>query len=310
MKRTAVAIVGSHPDTRGLVRWNDPNLDIWVFNEAAGQGWVKRWDATFQLHLPIIWKNPQNRNDPKHYEWLRRKHDGIIWMHDEFPDVPSSRKFPLDEVCAALLPNLKRRKGKHTTAVRYFTSSPAYAIAYAIYLGYERIELYGIEMATETEYLMQRDGVTFWVGIAMGRGIEVVIPEQSGMFRSLMYGYEGDIVIHRQEFESNANVLSKRAAELLVKLQTAAHNVVTIEKKIGAAKDDKEAEKYHAAYVQARKAHLDTVMEYGVCSGALQTNEMYLRKVDEMIRAAGGEKALEAFLPEYAKLNVEAAPVG
>jgi hypothetical protein len=65
-----VAIVGSHPRTRQEFDFNRKYCDIWAFNEAVSQGWCTKADAVFQMHAPVIWKNPGNRNDPKHFEWL------------------------------------------------------------------------------------------------------------------------------------------------------------------------------------------------------------------------------------------------
>ena len=69
-----LAIIGSHTRTREAFDFNRTDADVWLFNEAYSNKenvWAKRADAVFQLHDPIIWKNPKNRNDPKHYDWLK-----------------------------------------------------------------------------------------------------------------------------------------------------------------------------------------------------------------------------------------------
>ena len=179
-----VAIIGSHPKTRDKFDFTRADCDVWIFNEAMADpsGWVKRADAVFQMHAPEIWRNPKNRNDPQHYDWLKSGKTPTIYMRERYADVPKSVRYPLTEIQAELLGNF--------STDRFFTSSIAYAIALAIYLDYERIELYGIELESNTEYYYQRDCATFWIGLAVGRGIDVFAPV--AMFDApYLYGYEG-----------------------------------------------------------------------------------------------------------------------
>ena len=84
-----VAIVGTHPDTRDNAPFDDPNIDIWVFNEVAGKNvkqddgsfrpWAWRVDAVFQMHLPLIYRSLLNRSDPKHWEWLQKEQDFPVY---------------------------------------------------------------------------------------------------------------------------------------------------------------------------------------------------------------------------------------
>lgn len=61
----------------------------------------------------------------------------------------------------------------------YFTSSVAYALAYAILEKVDRIRLYGFELWTYScanEYEYERPCVEFWIAFALARGIKVEIP--------------------------------------------------------------------------------------------------------------------------------------
>jgi len=76
----------------------------------------------------------------------------------------------------------------------YFTNTVDYALALAIYQGYTVINLYGINMASPSEYAYQKPGCEYWIGQAMGRGIKVSIQRQ---YSSLLiapdcklYGYD------------------------------------------------------------------------------------------------------------------------
>jgi len=61
--------------------------------------------------------------------------------------------------------------------VNYFTNTNCYMIAYAIYKGYDRLRLYGIDMrADEISQVAEKSGVEYWLGFAKAKGIEVIIP--------------------------------------------------------------------------------------------------------------------------------------
>jgi hypothetical protein len=100
---------------------------------------------------------------------------------------------------------------------RYFTSSIAYSLAYAIYLGYEELILHGIALAVdEEEYSLQRTCAEAWIAYAMGKGVKISIAQPSSLFNSFfLYGYEGaqDIIIKltqmRDALNNSLNVYDK-----------------------------------------------------------------------------------------------------
>lgn len=198
MKET-VAIIGSHPKTRGDFDWSRTDADIWGFNEALNTDWFDRADGIFQIHKPVIWRSKTNRNDPKHYAWLKSGDTPIIFMQDDYTDVPKAERYPLEDALA-LAPG-----------IGYFTSSVAYAIALAILKGYKRIEVYGVEMETNTEYGHQRVGVAFWCGYAMGRGIELDFHSPT-FFSAPLYGYDGDVKIPLEFYNAHLQEARKHGA--------------------------------------------------------------------------------------------------
>jgi hypothetical protein len=277
-----VAIVGSHPKTRDYAPFGNPNKDIWVFNEVLGLGKVPRADAVYQMHAEPIWKNPTNRNDPNHYQWLQ-KTNVPVYMLDRYAEVPASVKYPLKNLCYSLLNLFRRSDGQQ---IRYFTSSVAYAIAQAIYKGYQRIELYGVEMETNTEYTYQRDGVYFWIGVAIGRGIEVVLHEESGLFRSPLYGYEGDIELKTADFETRLAELRPLVEKNETRLKQANEAQATaLEKAMTATNEEKPV--ILKEFFAAIKLQASAVMDWGMLDGAIQENERYLSKAAAMDSAAG-----------------------
>ena len=56
-----------------------------------------------------------------------------------------------------------------------------------------KIELYGIDMASESEYGTMREDVLYWIGIARGKGIEVEVSDGSSLLPDRkLYGLEHD----------------------------------------------------------------------------------------------------------------------
>jgi hypothetical protein len=110
-------------------------------------------------------------------------------MMERYDEIPSSVAYPVDEVVANI-------------GIPYFTSSVSYMLGLAMLEGFDRIELYGLDMASETEYAYQKAGTEFLLGMAMGRGIKVYVPEKSLLLRAGLYGYDGGFqVIGRQTME-------------------------------------------------------------------------------------------------------------
>jgi hypothetical protein len=186
----SVAIVGGGP-TRKQAPWSDQTWEIWTMNEAASKS-GNRSEAVFQMHDPGVYQSPMNQTDPNHWEWLKKLHNIKIYMQKIDPEVPDSVEYPLKEIVDSLLKNvlIKGKNDRELIPVDLFTFTGSYAVALAIYLGYDRIRLYGIDMIHTNEYRYQREGFAFWVGVAGGKGIELEIYGAESIFKRPLYGYE------------------------------------------------------------------------------------------------------------------------
>src|SRR5512139_875648 len=187
--RRSLAIVGSHSATRELAPYDDLSVEIWLFNESAMKPEVyRRWDALLQIHSPDVYSSDQNWVNKDHWEWLQQNHGKRIFMQDVDPRVPNSVKYPLDGILGMI-------------PYRYLRSSPAMALALAIYLGYKHIMLYGSELTSNTEYAYQATNYAFWIGFAHGRGIDLELHCWQSEFNQSIYGFEGEAQIDKQHFE-------------------------------------------------------------------------------------------------------------
>ncbi len=275
MKDTVI-ILGTHPRTRGEFDFSRTDCDIWIFNEAlktpTNNGFAPRADAVFQLHIPTIWKNPNNRNDPNHYQWLQSGDTPEILMQEAYPDVPKSVRFPREEVLWII--GNARANGQ---PIREVSCSPSWALAYAIYKGYKRIEIYGVELESNTEYSYQQGNFKFWVGVAVGRGIEVEI--HSTMFDNPQYGYEGEVEIPYTDFDARLQELNPQIAAVREEYKAQAIATTQAIEEFGRRDNSKEL-------LTAVKRQSEAGQRLGLLEGMAQANEYYKRKADAMLQAS------------------------
>jgi len=193
VSKRRLAIVGSHPATRELAPYDDPMTEIWLFNESAQKPSVyRRWDALLQIHLPEVYTSLANWVNAEHWKWLQEEHAGKrIYMQEVDPRVPASVRYPLEEIL-------------QMTPRHYLRSSPAMALALAIYLGYKHVLLYGSELTSNTEYAYQATNYAYWIGFADGHGVELELHCWQAEFDQLIYGYEGELQIEREFYEGRA----------------------------------------------------------------------------------------------------------
>lgn len=182
-KLNKLCILGSAPSKKDAP-YKDASYDIWAISGAAfseslygeikenteSNSWndVHRVDLLFEMHKrPLFASKIEQLNKCKKQ----------VMMQELEKDIPLSKKYPCEEVIEIY--------GNE------FSSTIAYMLAYALFLGYKHIELYGVVMMHKTEYVRQRAGIKFYLGIAKALGIYVWAPEDTQLTKTLYrYGYE------------------------------------------------------------------------------------------------------------------------
>ena len=117
-------------------------------------------------------------------KWLRR-HPGPIYTSRAHPDYPGLVEFPLE----AAINDLQ---------YAYFNSTAAYALAYAIHIGVQKVSLFGCDYTYPNAHHAEkgRACLEFWMGVAASRGILIGIPDRSTLMDSMaplaerLYGYD------------------------------------------------------------------------------------------------------------------------
>jgi hypothetical protein len=182
--KKTVAIVGSAHTSGGWAPYGE--IEVWCSNEMHGKIWCQEDLATgwFQLH-PKWSFTKEHRWD--HWGWLQKERPFPIYMQKTYDDIPSCVAYPLREIQSELLGGFYR--GEEAMR-KLFSSSFSYMMALALYKGFERIEVYGIELNLEAEYVYQRESMAYWIGHCSGVGVEVWMPEHCSLLLAPLYAYE------------------------------------------------------------------------------------------------------------------------
>jgi hypothetical protein len=173
MKKNKVAIVGFSPH-RVLAPYDDDSFEIWGINDLYIQEDVKRWDRWFNIHN-AGYNSARTSADRSKEEYKKWDCPVYLWKQDK--DIPNSLQFPFNEMV--------EKYGN------YFNNTISWLIAFAMHEGFKEIHLYGVDMATHTEYGHQRPSCEYFIGLARGQGITVVMPKESGLLKAkYLYGLE------------------------------------------------------------------------------------------------------------------------
>jgi hypothetical protein len=201
-KRTKVAIVGA-VNHRILAPYDDPEFEIWGINDMFQYGDIKRWDRWFQIHDLNYYQTRPGGITIEETLQLYAKWGCPVYMYEKYPAVPNSIRFPYEKLIDEF--------------GRYFNNTISWLIAFAIMEGFKEIHVYGVDMAVNSEYAIQRPSCEYFLGIATGRGIKVHVPEESELLKTkFLYGYE------QQEEDAYKKELQMKIEHATKQLQAAA----------------------------------------------------------------------------------------
>lgn len=213
-----VAIVGLH-ESRQLMYDLPPGVPIWTLNSAESYDFP-RINALFEMHplSNIILEKHRIDN-------LKEDHGYPVYMLKEYPFFPASVAYPIDAISESVYKNVYLG----TRNAKYFDSSIPYMIALAVEAGYTKLDLLGFGLMTDTEYTYQRPGAFGLIMWAAGRGVEIVLPEESGLMPETLYGFEDYQSISRQNVEQWMKDIQIQLSDWTGKLNVFHERVVQLE---------------------------------------------------------------------------------
>jgi hypothetical protein len=261
--------------------------------QATMTDWCKRASAVFDIHSSEdIYRRAME--DENFRRWLELT-ELPFYTPYPYPGMKNNVIYPLQDVTVSLLGHFLRGDQPNP----YFTSGPCYAIALAIFQGYERIEIYGIEMENNTEYIYQRDGIGLWCGIAAGMGIDVVWPDKALMFYAPLYGYSMEAVkVDKEAFEAKASELQLLMEETKGKYDRARGILDALQDEFVRAKLDGKSEEEQAViakkYEDAQNSYEQTIANHAFINGQYVDCRSWQARLEKTLEYNGQAQAILA----------------
>lgn len=298
-----ICIAGFCQTSRDLVPYEDDRYTIVGLNRGAI--FMPRADVWFDLHSPLIrgWKH---RRPGEHIEWLKR-FPGPVFLHEVDPEIPNSVRYPFEEITAEFGANIFRQSVKDGTradsrTTPYYDSSIAYELAWAIAQKPKEILLVGVDLNTQSEYVFQRSGVSFWLGIAAGRGIDVVLPDNCPLLTGPLYGRgylaESGEHMSSEQLESRFTALRAQMEETLAEL----HRLQGQEREITFVLDQMipgiDHEKVDQRRNKIRQAIGELTAKAQSCEGALNETQYWIHQTPDGLTQDEARRQIEATLEE------------
>ena len=250
-RTSKVAILGFAGSTLEHAPIDDDSWEVWGLNQLWMR--VPRYDKWFDLHPK--WYTD---TDDRQLAWLKDQTKPIL-MQQHYATIPASVAYPKDEIMQVF--------------GSYFTSSIAWMIALAIAQRYPTIGIWGVDMLADSEYAFQRACCDYYIGLARGAGIDVVLPRDCALARGQgLYGYDytEPFVDRRiQRINRRRNDLERRKNDTLQQVYLHDGALLEAQEWLHGNHDDAWKGQRLAELNEKKEAHVRTLY---TIDGALQEN--------------------------------------
>jgi hypothetical protein len=180
-----VFIIGSGDSGWGFQDLAFEETEVWGCNNMAIKHPSVPWTRIFEVHSfskkgdTWLRKGQEMFRDIKVNDYIAKLNAlGVPIYILEHPENPFTNSVAID------LPTLR------STYRDFFSTTLSYQLALALEEGFTHIELLGVDMTLSSEYRDQRPSVTYFIGLAEGRGITVnVAPDSPIVHNDYAYGY-------------------------------------------------------------------------------------------------------------------------
>lgn len=196
-----VAIVGT-ASTVHMAPYDDPSFEIWGVNN--GYLLMKRWTRWFEIHnITYDGTRYYRRGQPVfrganigEYMAQLARLDVPVYMQRHWDIIPKSIEYPINDAVRIFggkmgWYNHDQFEGAQPEPSAYFTNTITYMIVLALMEQFDEIHLYGVDMATDSEYGHQKPSCEYFIGLAVGLGKKVFVPPQCDLLKArFMYGFQ------------------------------------------------------------------------------------------------------------------------
>lgn len=168
-----VSIIGSGDSGWGFQEESFEG-ELWCVNNMPIKHPGVPWTRCFEVHAF------QNKNGT----WLRKGQERFRDLSvNDYVDKLNALGIPIyvlsHEECPftnSVIIDLPSLRVKYRD---FFSTTLSYELALALEEGFTEIELLGVDMTLSSEYRDQRPSVTYFIGLAEGRGVTVTLPDNS-----------------------------------------------------------------------------------------------------------------------------------
>lgn len=175
LRTQKVALVGTAPSSKMLAPYNDPSWTIWACSP-GNMNQLPRIDAWWEIHGNLLFPECESYGKP-YIEWLKQLKCPVYVLKNYY-NFPTATVVPWWELIR-----------EEEFGPDFFTSSFSWMMAEAMRLGAKEIELFGIDMASRDEYILQRPGFYHFRREAKRRGVRINAPHESDIMQSpALYG--------------------------------------------------------------------------------------------------------------------------
>ncbi|MES0444978.1 MAG: methyltransferase domain-containing protein [Desulfobacterales bacterium] len=181
MGKSAATYIRLASNKGGRQRVSD---EVWAINS---MGNVIKHDLLFHMDDCRVQESRAKRDPDGNVagmvEWLK-SHPRFI-TSKKYPEYTGAHEFPLQDVI-------------NSVGTTYLNNTVAYAVAYAIFIGVQKISLYGADYSYDDLHKAEsgRGCVEFLLGMAAARGIQVEVAQDSTLLDACIpddlrfYGYD------------------------------------------------------------------------------------------------------------------------
>lgn len=154
--------------------------EVWAINRMGGV-----------IYNDILWRMDDLRHTREfvssEYERVLKEHPMVV-TSTPYPEYPNAIAFPLEKVL-------------NNIGIPYFKTCPAYALAYAIYLGIPEIHIYGCDYTYPNQIEAEEGKGNFemLMGIAYARKVELCLGPNASLLDNCIpmeqrfYGYRNSV---------------------------------------------------------------------------------------------------------------------
>jgi hypothetical protein len=208
-----IALIGTAPSSRMMAPYTDPSWTIWACSP-GNQNQLPKVDAWFEIHgTNLLWPENKHYGEP-YLKWLSEQ-KFPVYMQDQTL-VPNAIPLPKAELIKEFGPY-------------FFTSSFAWMMALAMMKGAKEIALYGIDMASKDEYILQRPGAYYFFSEGAKRGIKMTAPYESDILQPPgLYGFS-DVTPFGRKVLARTTEIKERLNGMRQQRDSLVHNITYLE---------------------------------------------------------------------------------